>query len=89
MAFFLICQLVLPAFQSVLGHLRSETLQKFKEAFDKALHRGEGFSSAARNCTKLCMAQFDEGCAGTWKNVPVMSRVCIIILERGPYIWKS
>ncbi|KAK4772079.1 hypothetical protein SAY86_013854 [Trapa natans] len=56
-------QLVLPAFQSVLGHLRSGTLEKFKAIFDKTLHGGEGFSSAARYCTKLCMFQFDEGCA--------------------------
>ncbi|KAK4789742.1 hypothetical protein SAY86_017046 [Trapa natans] len=55
-------QLVLPAFQSVMGHLRSGTLEKFKETFDKALSGGEGFSSAARECTKLYMAQFEEGC---------------------------
>lgn len=64
---FVICQLVLPAFQLVLGHLRSGTLEKFRESFDKALSGEEGFSSAARDCTKLYMAQFDEGCEGTWK----------------------
>ncbi|KAK4784654.1 hypothetical protein SAY86_019022 [Trapa natans] len=56
-------QLVLPPFQSVMGHLRSGTLEKFKETFDKALNRGEGFSSAACECAKLYMAQFEEGCA--------------------------
>lgn len=48
----------------MLGHLRSGTLEKFKEVFDKALNGGEGFSSASRNCTQFCMARFDEGYAG-------------------------
>ncbi|XP_007024515.2 PREDICTED: protein ROOT HAIR DEFECTIVE 3 [Theobroma cacao] len=56
-------QLVQPAYQSMLGHLRSGTLEKFKEAFEKALNGGEGFSMAARNCTESYMALFDEGCA--------------------------
>ncbi|KAG2728813.1 hypothetical protein I3760_01G221700 [Carya illinoinensis] len=56
-------QLIQPAFQSVLGHVRLGTLEKFKEVFDKALNGGEGFSLASRNCTRLCMALFDEGCA--------------------------
>ncbi|KAK8546874.1 hypothetical protein V6N13_093913 [Hibiscus sabdariffa] len=50
-----------PAHQSVLGHLRSDTLEKFKEAFEKALNGGEKFSVAARNCTASYMAQYDEG----------------------------
>ncbi|XP_014516476.1 protein ROOT HAIR DEFECTIVE 3 homolog 1 isoform X1 [Vigna radiata var. radiata] len=56
-------QLVLPAFQSALGHIRSGTLDKFKVAFDKALNGGEGFSEAARKCSEFCMVQFDEACA--------------------------
>ncbi|RDY09503.1 Protein ROOT HAIR DEFECTIVE 3-like 1, partial [Mucuna pruriens] len=56
-------QLVQPAFQSVLGHIRSGTLDKFKEAFDKALNGGKGFSAAANNCIESCMVQFDEACA--------------------------
>ncbi|KAI4329155.1 hypothetical protein L6164_021448 [Bauhinia variegata] len=56
-------QLVQPAFQSALGHIRSETFSKFKEMFDKALNGGEGFSAAADNSLKFCMAQFDEACA--------------------------
>ncbi|XP_050384545.1 protein ROOT HAIR DEFECTIVE 3-like [Argentina anserina] len=56
-------QLVQPAFQAFLGHLRSGTLDKFKEAFDKALDSGDGFSVAARNCSESFMGQFDEGCA--------------------------
>lgn len=56
-------QLVQPAFQSMLGHIRSGTLDRFKDAFDKALSGGEGFSSAAHHCSKFYMNLFDEACA--------------------------
>ncbi|PQQ21367.1 protein ROOT HAIR DEFECTIVE 3-like [Prunus yedoensis var. nudiflora] len=56
-------QLVQPAFQALLGHIRSGSLDKFKEAFDKALNGGEAFSVAACNCSESFMALFDEGCA--------------------------
>ncbi|KAK7261718.1 hypothetical protein RIF29_28036 [Crotalaria pallida] len=56
-------QLVQPAFQSALGHIRSSTLDKFKEAFEKALNEGEAFSTAANNCIASYMAQFDEASA--------------------------
>lgn len=54
-----------PAFHALLGHLRSGALDKFKEAFDKALDSGTGFSVAAHDCTHSYMALFDEECAGT------------------------
>nr|ADN34108.1 protein SEY1 [Cucumis melo subsp. melo] len=53
-------QLVQSAFHSLLGHIRSGTFEKFKEAFDKALNEGEGFSSAASNCAQTYMAIFDK-----------------------------
>uniref|UniRef100_A0A7N0SX25 Protein ROOT HAIR DEFECTIVE 3 homolog n=1 Tax=Kalanchoe fedtschenkoi TaxID=63787 RepID=A0A7N0SX25_KALFE len=56
-------QLIQPAFHSMLGHLRSGTLEKFKDAFEKALNSGEGFSSASTRCTESFMAQFDEACS--------------------------
>ncbi|XP_030969400.1 protein ROOT HAIR DEFECTIVE 3-like [Quercus lobata] len=56
-------QRIQPAFQSLLGHIRSETLEKFKQVFDKALNGGEAFSLASCNCALFCMALFDEGCA--------------------------
>ncbi|KAK8469738.1 hypothetical protein PHAVU_005G159600 [Phaseolus vulgaris] len=56
-------QLVQPAFQAALGHVRSRVFDKFKEAFDKALNGGEGFSSAANTCVESCMTRFDEGFA--------------------------
>ncbi|KAL0441408.1 UNVERIFIED_CONTAM: protein ROOT HAIR defective [Sesamum radiatum] len=57
-------QLVQPAYQFMLGHIRSGTLDKFKEAFDSALNEGKGFAAAARDCTEYFMSQFDEASAG-------------------------
>ena len=51
----------------MLRHIRSRTLDKFKEAFDKALKGGEGFFVAANNCIGSCMVQFDEACIGNKK----------------------
>lgn len=48
----------------MLGHIRSGTLDKFKEAFDNALNDGKGFSAAARDCTEHFMSQFDEESEG-------------------------
>ncbi|KAL0397002.1 UNVERIFIED_CONTAM: protein ROOT HAIR defective [Sesamum calycinum] len=56
-------QLVQPAYQFMLGHLRSGTLERFKEAFDSALNGGKGFAAAARDCTNYFMSQFDEASA--------------------------
>uniref|UniRef100_A0A6N2MPL1 GB1/RHD3-type G domain-containing protein n=1 Tax=Salix viminalis TaxID=40686 RepID=A0A6N2MPL1_SALVM len=56
-------QLVQPAHQSMLGHIRSRTLENFKEAFEKALNAGEGFSLAAVTCTQNHMDKFDKGLA--------------------------
>ena len=72
---FSIGQLVQPAFQSALGHIRSGTLDKFKEAFDKALKGGEGFSVAANNCIGSGLVQFDEACTGNKKN----SLFCLLV----------
>ncbi|KMT05555.1 hypothetical protein BVRB_7g176770 [Beta vulgaris subsp. vulgaris] len=56
-------QLVQPAFHSILGHIRSGTVEKFKEAFDKALKGGEGFYAASHRCEQTFMNLFDEGCS--------------------------
>ncbi|KAI6671780.1 hypothetical protein NL676_006665 [Syzygium grande] len=56
-------KLVQPAFRYILGHIQWGTLDKFKEAFDKALNGQEVFSVAAHDCTRSHMAQLDEGCA--------------------------
>ena len=59
----------------MLGHIRTGTLDKFKEAFDKALSEGEGFSVAAHNCTESFMSQFDEACSGTSTNLYAITYV--------------
>ncbi|CAH9087364.1 unnamed protein product [Cuscuta europaea] len=56
-------QLTLPAYQSMLGLLRSETFEAFKKDFDDALNGGNGFALAAQSCTEALMAMFDKGCA--------------------------
>nr|XP_010925000.3 LOW QUALITY PROTEIN: protein ROOT HAIR DEFECTIVE 3 [Elaeis guineensis] len=55
-------EMVHPAYQSMLGHLRSKTLDDFKEAFHKALERGEGFAVAARACIQSFVLKFEKGC---------------------------
>ncbi|CAA6666153.1 unnamed protein product [Spirodela intermedia] len=56
-------QIAYPAYQSTLSHLRTKTLDDFKEAFEKLLNKGEGFAAASRSCTKSFLSKFDEGCA--------------------------
>ncbi|CAA0814622.1 Protein ROOT HAIR DEFECTIVE 3 homolog 1 [Striga hermonthica] len=57
-------QLVQPAYQFMLGHIRSGTLDKFKAAFETALNEGKGFSAAASDCMEYFMSQFGEAAAG-------------------------
>lgn len=49
----------------MLGHIRSGTLDRFKEAFASALNGGKGFAVSARDCTEFFMSQFDKAAAGT------------------------
>jgi len=53
-------------------------LDKFKEAFDKTLKGGEGFSVAANNCIGSCMVQFDEACTGNKK----ISLFCLLVSNK-------
>ncbi|KAK6795976.1 hypothetical protein RDI58_009431 [Solanum bulbocastanum] len=55
-------QLVQPAYQSMLGHIRSDAFKRFKDAFEKALKGGKGFALAARECAESFMSHFDEEC---------------------------
>ncbi|MCD7467636.1 Cell wall protein rhd3 [Datura stramonium] len=74
-------QLIQPAYQSMLGRIRSDTLQRFKEAFDKELKGGIGFAMAARECSGSFMSQFDEECAdavidqGKWDSSRVRDKL--------------
>ncbi|CAN4086940.1 unnamed protein product [Withania somnifera] len=55
-------QLVQPAYQSMLGHIRSDAFERFKVAFEKALKGGKGFALAARECAESLLSHFDEEC---------------------------
>ncbi|KAL4182258.1 hypothetical protein AMTRI_Chr12g275090 [Amborella trichopoda] len=55
--------LVHPAYQAMLGHLRTRTLEKFKDVLEQSLKRGEEFASSVSDCTKSAMLEFDQGCA--------------------------
>ncbi|KVI05883.1 hypothetical protein Ccrd_015768, partial [Cynara cardunculus var. scolymus] len=44
-------QLVQPAYQLMLEHIRSGTLDYFKKALNDSLNGGQGFAAAARDCT--------------------------------------
>ncbi|XP_071689948.1 protein ROOT HAIR DEFECTIVE 3-like [Rutidosis leptorrhynchoides] len=57
-------QLVEPAYQSTLQHIRSETLEKFIKAFEDALNKGQKFQVAAQDCMVSLMKSFDEQCKG-------------------------
>lgn len=56
-------QIVQPAYHSILGHIRSKTLEKFKEAFNEALNAGKGFATGTQDCTNTFLTLFDDGCA--------------------------
>jgi hypothetical protein len=53
-------QLVSPAYQSLLGHLRARTLEAFKDSFEKALEK-DGFAVAARDSVRIFLEKFDKG----------------------------
>ncbi|XP_076881841.1 protein ROOT HAIR DEFECTIVE 3-like [Bidens hawaiensis] len=54
-------QLVQPAYQLMLEHIRSETLNNFKKTLTDALSE-QGFAVAARDCTTKFTRLFDEQC---------------------------
>ncbi|PWA80943.1 protein ROOT HAIR DEFECTIVE 3 [Artemisia annua] len=55
-------ELVQPAYQLMLEHIRSGTLANFKKALSDALNSGQGFAAAARDCINKFTKLFDEQC---------------------------
>lgn len=55
--------LVYPAYTTLLGHIRSKSLESFKIRLDQSIHKGVGFAASVRSCTESCMREFDKGCA--------------------------
>ncbi|PKU83801.1 Protein ROOT HAIR DEFECTIVE 3 like 2 [Dendrobium catenatum] len=53
--------LVKPAFQAMLGHLRSKALASFKIDLQQSLKKGVGFAVYVRNCSQSAMLEFDQG----------------------------
>ncbi|GAA0148261.1 hypothetical protein LIER_36684 [Lithospermum erythrorhizon] len=58
----MVYQHVQPAYQSMLGHLRSKAPERFKKSLNDALSKGNGFASAAHECTDYSILQFNKGC---------------------------
>ncbi|XP_025012536.2 protein ROOT HAIR DEFECTIVE 3 homolog 2 isoform X2 [Ricinus communis] len=56
-------ELVHPAYISILGHLRSKTLENFKTSLEQSLKSGEGFAASVRTCGQSCMLEFERGYA--------------------------
>jgi hypothetical protein len=56
-------QLVHPAHASLLGHLRSKTLESFKMRLEESLKKGEKFADSVRKSIQACMMDFNHGCA--------------------------
>ncbi|KAL6332899.1 hypothetical protein AAG906_019411 [Vitis piasezkii] len=53
-----------PQYLTMLRHLHTTALENFRAHLDQSLNRGEGFATSVRSCTKSCMLEFDQGCAG-------------------------
>nr|GEY93588.1 protein root hair defective 3 homolog 2 [Tanacetum cinerariifolium] len=58
-------KLIQPAYQLMLEHIRSGTLDYFKKALNDALNSGQGFAAAARDCINKFAKLFDDQCEGT------------------------
>ncbi|GJM95220.1 hypothetical protein PR202_ga11930 [Eleusine coracana subsp. coracana] len=56
-------QLVQPAFQKLLSHLRLKALQKFKTGLNHSLESGKSFALAVRENTESSLNEFEQGCA--------------------------
>ncbi|CAL4897966.1 unnamed protein product [Urochloa decumbens] len=58
-----IMNLVQPAFQKMLAHLRMKALEKFKAGLNSSLESGKGFAAAVRDNTECSIKEFEQGCA--------------------------
>ncbi|EMS50703.1 Protein ROOT HAIR DEFECTIVE 3-like protein 1 [Triticum urartu] len=59
-----ILNLVQPAFQKNLSHLRTKALEKFKTGLNQSLESGKGFAASVRETTESSLSEFNQGCAG-------------------------
>lgn len=61
---FIFLQVVHPAFQTMLAHLRCKALEKFKKDIEGSLNDGKRFAQAVRDCTRSSMFEFDRAFVG-------------------------
>uniref|UniRef100_A0A3N7GPZ4 GB1/RHD3-type G domain-containing protein n=1 Tax=Populus trichocarpa TaxID=3694 RepID=A0A3N7GPZ4_POPTR len=55
-------EVVRNAYDTMLEHLYSNTLESFKTSLEQLVNGGEGFVASARTCAQSCFLQFDKGC---------------------------
>ncbi|KAH9327243.1 hypothetical protein KI387_007421, partial [Taxus chinensis] len=73
--------LVFPAYQAVLGHLRLKSLNMFKDELDQALKEGEGFAVVVRDLSNTSLTEFDQGCTdatvsqATWDSSKIREKL--------------
>ena len=67
-----------------MGHLRTRTLEGFKESFDKALEK-EGFAAAARDGTQTFLEKFDKGSEGMFSGTLVITTLFLVLASSLEY----
>ncbi|RLN00481.1 hypothetical protein C2845_PM06G33430 [Panicum miliaceum] len=58
-----IVNLVQPAFQKMLTHLRTKALEKFKTGLISSLESGKSFAASVRDNKECSLKEFEQGCA--------------------------
>jgi hypothetical protein len=67
-------QLVQPAFQKLLSHLRLKAIEKFKTGLSLSLESGKSFAASVRDNTESSLNEFAQGCAG---KLPTLDIFCL------------
>jgi protein SEY1 len=75
-------QLVQPAFQKMLTHLRMKALEKFKAGLNSSLESGKEFAISARDNTECSLKDFEQGCAGKHHILVIYSQA---LVKLNPY----
>uniref|UniRef100_A0A0D9Y179 Protein ROOT HAIR DEFECTIVE 3 homolog n=1 Tax=Leersia perrieri TaxID=77586 RepID=A0A0D9Y179_9ORYZ len=58
-----VLNLIQPAFQKMLAHLRTRALEKYKTELNLTLESGKGFAASVKDITESSLNEFDQGCA--------------------------
>ncbi|KAE8803963.1 protein ROOT HAIR DEFECTIVE 31 [Hordeum vulgare] len=88
-------QLVQPAFQKNLSHLRTKALEKFKTDLNLSLENGKGFAASVRETTESSLSEFNQGCADSvikqadWDYSKILEKVRRDIEDHGLSIRES